>query len=125
MSTIVADRRAEARLPGPFSAQVRITSAAGQFTEGVVEDLCVRAARVRVGHCSVEVGDLWLAVVRMSAGTDVQAPRVVVRGRVARIDARGEGSIAVVVQVTQRRWMFAAMVGGTTLTRLATACTVS
>ena len=107
MTINVADRRAQARLQGPFVAQVRITSAHCPFTEGTVEDLCVRAVRIRVARCTVQFGDLWLVVVRMSAATDIQAPRVVVRGRVVRVDGRGDASIAVVVQIRQRRWMFA------------------
>lgn len=104
----VVERRLVPRLPGPFGSQVVCGRGAGRVSEEVLaEDISVRAVRLRLPDGSIAPGERVFAVLRLSIVDGGSGPRVAIRGHASRVERWPDGSVAVVVMVAQRRWLFA------------------
>lgn len=73
----------------------------------LAEDVSAEAVRLRIAGDQLVAGQRVFAIVRLSMADEGGGPGVAIRGRAARVDERPDGSRAVVVMATRRRWLFA------------------
>ena len=105
---VPVERRTALRLGGAFQASLRTRGEAELHTvEAVAEEVSAAAIRLRVNGAPVSTGDQVFVVVHLAVVNPDRAPRVAVRGRVSRVERRPDGSAALVIDVRQRRWLYA------------------